>query len=111
MRNGLGGKEKRALERLKELLLGRFPKEILRIQLFGSKARGEADKFSDIDVLVVIRKGDWQFRDRVQDVSYEVFRETGIDISLVVMEERQFKQLLHWRAPFVQNVQREGLLI
>ena len=111
MRNGLNAKEKKALNRLRDLLLERFPGKITRIQLFGSKARGDADKFSDIDVLVIIRGGDWKFRDRVRAVSYEVFCETAVDISLVVMEDKKFRHLVDWQAPFIKNIQREGVLI
>ena len=111
MRNGLNAREKKALARLKDLLLEHFPGEILRIQLFGSKARGDAHKFSDIDVLVIIRKGDWKFRDLIRAVSYQVFRETDIDISLLVMEESKFRHLLKYRAPFIENIERESISV
>jgi len=111
MRNGLNPKEKKAVLRLKELLLEYFPGQVLKIQVFGSKARGEADKFSDIDVFVLIRKGDWRFRDEVRAVSFQVFQETGIDISPVVMEEKKFRELANGDSPFIRNVQREGILV
>ena len=111
MAKGLSAKEQRALLRLKELLLERFGKGVLAMKLYGSKARGEANKFSDVDVLVVIRKGDWKFRRQVRAVGYDVFEETGVDISIVVMEKSRYDRLRRWHFPFIINVQRDGIAI
>ena len=111
MKNGLTPREKKATLRLKELLLANFPGQVLKVQVFGSKARGEAHKFSDIDMLVLIRQGDWRFRDEVRSMSFQVFQETGVDLSLVVMEEKKFAELAKWGSPFIRNVRREGILV
>jgi predicted nucleotidyltransferase len=47
-------KEQRALNEYRNLLLRRFPGQMERLVLFGSKARGEATPGSDVDVLVVL---------------------------------------------------------
>lgn len=49
------------------------------------------------------------FPDLVRAVSYQVFRETNIDISLLILEERKFKYLVKFQAPFIENVEREGI--
>lgn len=109
--NGVSLKEKRALLRLKQLLLERFPRQILQIKLFGSKARSEAHKFSDVDVLVVIKKGDWRLRDQMGSVSYDVFYETGVDISMVVLEQQKYRLLQRWGSPFIANIRKEGISV
>jgi predicted nucleotidyltransferase len=40
-----------------------FPGCVEEISIFGSKARGDARADSDLDVLVVIREGDWRFKE------------------------------------------------
>ena len=52
------------LGRLVELLKGYGPERII---LFGSRARGEADEYSDYDV-VLIKRTDRPFLDRLRDV-------------------------------------------
>ena len=52
------------LGRLVELLKGYDPERII---LFGSRARGEADEYSDYDV-VLIKRTDRPFLDRLRDV-------------------------------------------
>lgn len=47
-------KEKELLIHLKERLFMIFGKDIKRIILFGSKARGDFDKDSDIDLAIIV---------------------------------------------------------
>jgi len=47
--------EKAALDEYHTRLVPQFPKQVLRLVLFGSKARGDAKSDSDIDVLVIVR--------------------------------------------------------
>ncbi|MBI4789579.1 MAG: HEPN domain-containing protein [Chloroflexi bacterium] len=46
--------ERRALKQFRDHLLAKYPDQVERIVLFGSKARGDFDAESDIDVLVVV---------------------------------------------------------
>ena len=48
--------EKHALELLADGLRQRFGTALWRVSLFGSKARGDDDPSSDIDVIVVLRE-------------------------------------------------------
>ena len=46
--------ETRALRELRDWLRERFGERFLEMKLFGSRARGEGDEDSDLDVLVVV---------------------------------------------------------
>ena len=48
--------EQQALGEYRDFLLRRFPQQVERLILFGSKARGDSVASSDIDVLVILRK-------------------------------------------------------
>lgn len=48
-------KERKALEEFVAQLRARYPNELVLVRLFGSKARGNFDEESDIDVLVVVQ--------------------------------------------------------
>ena len=52
-KNLLTSREKLAIEEYKDFLLNRFPSRIEKILLFGSKARGEATRDSDVDLIIV----------------------------------------------------------
>ncbi|MDH7578892.1 MAG: nucleotidyltransferase domain-containing protein [Bacillota bacterium] len=54
-------------------LLRRKLKDNLRqIRLFGSKARGDDDPESDIDILLLVEKRDPVVEDQIIDIAYEV---------------------------------------
>ena len=46
--------------------------EILSIRLFGSKARGDFEADSDLDVLVLATHDEWQFRQAVSFLAADI---------------------------------------
>jgi len=49
--------ERLALKTFRDYLLAQYPDQVERLVLFGSKARGDFETESDIDVLVIVRQG------------------------------------------------------
>jgi len=103
--------EKPILEEFKRRVEQRFPGEIVRLVLFGSKARGDASVESDIDVLVVVRSEDWKLADEIRDIGYELEIAHGVVLSIQVMGQRQYQELKGRGSTFVANVEQEGLAV
>ena len=57
--------EEHWLKSYRQALARQLPGLVEQIVIFGSKARGTATMDSDLDVLVVIREGDWRLKDLV----------------------------------------------
>src|SRR5947199_9511320 len=54
------------------------------VTLYGSVARGEAGGESDVDILVVVEKGEaWRIRRSLYELIYTVIAALGVDISLI----------------------------
>ena len=53
--------EKQALKEFKNQLIKKFGSNLVILKLFGSKARGDFHKESDIDVLVIIKNLNQKF--------------------------------------------------
>ena len=86
-------------------MLRRYEPE--RIILFGSRARGEADEYSDYDVLV-IKRTKRPFLDRLRDmVPYLVEFDRPADILVYTPEE--FERMRETGLGWV--VQQEGVLL
>lgn len=44
--------------------------KVVRVSAFGSKSRGAAGADSDLDVLVILRDGDWKFQTQIRRLGY-----------------------------------------
>ena len=85
--------------------------EVIDIQLFGSKARGDATPESDVDVLVVVRRDEPKLIDALYDLLLDVCLDHDVYISLKIFSEAEYERLNHPRTPFMQNVVREGVAL
>lgn len=83
---------------------------LVRMVLYGSQARGDAEPGSDIDVLVVLNGEVDPCReiDRTIDEVVAVSLENDVVISCVFMGEQRF---LHRNGPLLRNIRREGVAI
>jgi len=103
--------EQPILQEFKRRVEQRFPGEVVRVVLFGSKARGDASVESDMDVLVVVRSEDWKMGDEIRDMGYELEIAQGVVLSIQVMGQRQYQELKARGSTFVANVEQEGLAV
>lgn len=78
------------------------------VYLFGSYARGEADRESDLDVLVVLQDFERYALevDRTAEITADLSLKFGVTISLVFFREREW---LHGETPFLSNVRDEAI--
>jgi predicted nucleotidyltransferase len=76
--------------------------------VFGSVARGEADEWSDLD-LVIVADTPRPFLERYRDFEglYDVWRR----LDLLVYTPEEFARMQAEGRPFIEHVLREGLVI
>ena len=104
-------REKPVVEEFKRRVEERFPGELVRLILFGSKVRGEASAESDLDVLVVIRSQDWRRGDEIRALGYALEIEHGIVLSIQVMSLEHYETLRACGSQFLRAVEREGVSV
>jgi predicted nucleotidyltransferase len=101
----------RALKLAKEVRL-RLTKELgqpVKVIMFGSQARGDATKESDIDLLVILPSLDSKMLNLAFDIAWEVGFDAGKMISVVPAEKNELKRLAV--SPFYRAVKREGVTV
>lgn len=87
--------------------------KVYKIVLYGSYARGDFTKESDIDILILLdcdKEQVLQFRKQISRLSSRIGLRNDIEISLLLRDKETFergKNIL----PFYRNINREGVEI
>jgi predicted nucleotidyltransferase len=84
-------------------------KNLHKIRLFGSKARGDGDPYSDIDVLVIVKNRHPEVDDLVLDAAFKVSLDCDVVLSPVVFSHNEYYAPLARKTLFYQNTQVEGV--
>lgn len=100
-----------ALESYKEQLSRRFGPRLVRVALFGSRARGAAREDSDVDVLILIEGIDFQEQREAAMIAGDVAVEQGVWLSPTVYRADRYQYLLDIESPFARAVEREHVLL
>ncbi len=90
-------------------------KRVKKIILYGSYARGDYDKNSDIDIMILTDLGEdewYEYFKKISDLAYDIEADNGFEISLspVLKNEDNFNYWLD-ALPFYMNVQKEGVVL
>lgn len=101
-------REARLAERMDRVLRGLKAYDADRAILFGSSARGDADAWSDID-LIVIKRTDKRFLDRLAEIISLIEPDFALDVLVYTPEE--FDRMLAEDNPLVSTAVAEGKVI
>jgi predicted nucleotidyltransferase len=87
----------------------RFPERILAVTLFGSKARGDADAESDIDLLVLVDEENREIRFDLWHIASDISLEHNVVLSVRVYAQDRWSEARRIRLPFYRAVTAEGI--
>ena len=98
------------LSELSRRLEALYGDRLVRLVLFGSQARGDAEPGSDIDVLVVLRGpvSPCDEIERTLDDIAGLSLENDAVLSCVFVSDEEFRRE---QSPLLLNVRREGVLV
>jgi predicted nucleotidyltransferase len=100
-----------AINELKTKLVVMFGGDV-ELKLFGSVARGDDQKYSDIDVLVLLPgEVDHDIEERVFDAAYDLELKYNVVFGIIVYEKAFWQSDLAAVMPLHRNVEREGLSV
>jgi predicted nucleotidyltransferase len=108
----LTSNERAALDTFVARLRQRYGDDVLRVVLFGSKARGGADEESDLDVLVVVgipEESYWQHWQQIADLAWEVEFEYGLVLSPLIRDKAAYTQMRRWNLLINRNIEQDGI--
>ncbi len=105
----LTAEENRALMELKDVLKGLLGDRLQVLVLYGSKARGDWDSKSDIDVAIVVKGLTGRLKRQILDKVAEVEFKHLIPISTLVLSERDFNSLKERERRIALDIEKEGI--
>ena len=97
------------IKQVKELLGIRLKKIIL----YGSYARGDYNKQSDVDIMILTDlsfEEIEEYRDKISDIAYDIELSKGIILSPVIKNIEKYNSRINF-VPFYKNVEKEGVVL
>ena len=107
----LSPNERQAVQEYMREIKSRYPGRILSVILFGSKARGDDDSESDIDLLVLVDSFNAQFRSELWRIASDVSLKHTVVISALVFGQVQWNETQRLRLPLSRAVATDGITL
>ncbi len=98
-----------AVAALVQRLLAAYPSSIVRLLLFGSKARADDRSDSDIGVLVVTTKEHWAVKHALLTLGARLSLEHDVLFNFSVIEQEKWSWMGRVRHPLYRNVMVKGV--
>ncbi len=104
---------KKILLQYTELLRFIYGNHLNAVILYGSYARGDYDKFSDVDIMILLNLDEMElkrYRHQLSEITFDFNMEHDVDIKPIAKSKELF---LKWQEsyPFYKNVSREGVTL
>lgn len=97
------------LEEIKKELIALVGDRLLRIVLFGSRARGDHSDHSDVDLAIVIRGLTRDLKHRVLEKVAEIELKHLMPVSAFVVSEEEFNRLKERERRIALDIESEGI--
>ena len=88
-------------------------KRLKKVILYGSYARGDFNKNSDIDIMILTDLSFEEiedYRDKISDIAYDIELDTGVILSPIIKNIDIYNNRVKF-VPFYRNIQKEGVVL
>ena len=110
----LTSNERDALDAIVTRLHLHYRDDLLDVVLFGSKARGDFDEESDLDLLIVVRMqndGYWEHWRKIGDLTWAIELEYGIVTTMIIKDESGYENMRKHKLLLYREIERDGITL
>lgn len=86
-----------------------YGEKILRAALFGSKARGDATLYSDIDILLIVTDDQWKFQEALITIGSDIGLKYDILLDLRIISNTRWKYMADIQAGLYRNISQDAI--
>lgn len=101
--------ERTAIEVFSRRVKKALGKQLVTIKLFGSKARGDSKKYSDIDIYIIVKEKSLKIIDKISEIDVDIWDKFDVLLSPVVYTVFEETRNLEMHSFFFEAVQKEGI--
>jgi hypothetical protein len=105
----LGPAEAEALAELVDAARALLGIDLYELLLYGSRARGEGNEDSDIDVALVVTPQGRERRREIHDLAYDISQQHGVLLAPMLIERERLAELRRQERLFARELDRDGI--
>ena len=107
----LSADEQTWLDRYQQALKERHSGVVVRMVIYGSKARGDAQAHSDLDVLIIVRNDSAYLKRMLRDIGYDLAATSWAAPSIFAYTQDEWQHRKERGFPFQRAVERDAVAV
>jgi predicted nucleotidyltransferase len=105
----LGIETDKVLKELKHGMENQLGDRLVKMVVFGSRARGDFGAESDTDIAIIVRELSRELKYQILDTVADIEMEFVIPLSVVVFSESEFERLKKRERRIALDIEKEGI--
>ena len=107
----LSPKERKAVREFIATMRSTYGDQVQHAALFGSKVRGDWIKYSDVDILLIVKDEKWKFRQPLSVIISDIALKYDVELDVRVISAARWQYMANIKAGLYQNISRDAVPI
>ena len=103
--------ENTALRTFVQRILAELDAQVFQVILFGSKARGDSNADSDVDVLILANEENRRLQETINVIASQISLDYDVLFNPLLIAEARWRQMSSERFSVCRNVERDGVML